>query len=668
VRILVTGHTGFIGSHFCDFVKRDDPGVEVIGLSRGSRPGVYRRRIAREVSWTIKDVFGDLNDPCILSGVCEGVDVVVNFAAKTFVDHSIRDPQPFLDANVLGAHALMEEATRQKVKRFVQVGTDEVYGQILRGQYREDAPLTPRNPYAWSKACADLAVIWRHRTYGFPGIITRCENNFGCYSDDTEILTRDGFVPFPALQPGTEVATLNPVTHLVAYEVPKEIQCYEYSGDLVRIKARQLDLLVTPNHRLYVANRESDQWRMIDAAHVRDNYKPNRFRFKLAGNWVAETPETVSPFTRRKQRRLAGKMASGYEPGFSCKEETAERWTFNTADWVEFMGWYLSEGCVCENLGTRGKNCLKVRIRQTRTENIDDIVALVTRMGLRPTKKYGQDGYVHIHLTELGLYLRQFGKAHDKFVPQDIRNMGPEMLRLFLHTYGRGDGSFARAAWQTKWKKRLGQLTMIGTVSKRMRDHLQEIAMKLGIASTHAKRPDGLYYVNFAPFYTETRPSQPDAVTAIPYAGKVYCVTTLNGIVFVRRNGKNAWCGNSWQHRQKAIPTFVRCAMNNEPLPVFGDGGHVRCWLHVLNHCKAIWHLIEHGEPGEIYHVAGEQELTNLELARLILRVLGQAAGYDPVHPRSGSPTRARPQVRAGLCQVAGAGLGVYTGPGTRAD
>lgn len=126
-------------------------------------------------------VHGDLCDPCAVSGLCEGIDVVVNFAAKTFVDHSLKDRHPFVQSNIVGADNLMEDATRYGVKRFVQVSTDEVYGQILTGAYKEDAMLQPRNPYAWTKACADLNAIQRHRTYGFPCVVTRTENNFGPY-------------------------------------------------------------------------------------------------------------------------------------------------------------------------------------------------------------------------------------------------------------------------------------------------------------------------------------------------------------------------------------------------------------------------------------------------------------------------------------------------------
>lgn len=181
MRVLVTGFAGFIGAHFCKHVLAANPSVRVVGFGRCSDqnnmkrlemiPFMHRDRL----QWT----FGDLTDENAVSGICEHIDVVVNFAAKTFVDHSLKDRKPFIRSNIEGADNLMEDATRYGVKRFVQVSTDEVYGQILTGAYKEDALLQPRNPYSWSKASADLDAIQRHRTYGFPVIITRTENNFG---------------------------------------------------------------------------------------------------------------------------------------------------------------------------------------------------------------------------------------------------------------------------------------------------------------------------------------------------------------------------------------------------------------------------------------------------------------------------------------------------------
>jgi dTDP-glucose 4,6-dehydratase len=108
-------------------------------------------------------------------------DCVINFAAETHVDRSIAAPSQFIETNVLGVSILLNLALEHKVKKFLQVSTDEVYGSILRGVFKEIDTLTPSSPYAASKAGADNLVIAYHTTYGLPALITRSSNNYGPY-------------------------------------------------------------------------------------------------------------------------------------------------------------------------------------------------------------------------------------------------------------------------------------------------------------------------------------------------------------------------------------------------------------------------------------------------------------------------------------------------------
>ncbi len=181
MRILVTGCLGFIGSYFVKYILDNFANVEVRGFSRDSDQRSMLR--LSEEGYDHNDrfrlIFGDLSSG--ISGLCEHIDVIINFAAKTFVDHSIKDAKPFIESNIIGTYNLLEEARKYNVKKFCQISTDEVYGAILKGAYKEDAPLNPTNPYSSTKAAADLLVLSYYNTYNLDYIITRTENNYGPY-------------------------------------------------------------------------------------------------------------------------------------------------------------------------------------------------------------------------------------------------------------------------------------------------------------------------------------------------------------------------------------------------------------------------------------------------------------------------------------------------------
>jgi dTDP-glucose 4,6-dehydratase len=181
VRILVTGGAGFIGSNFVRHLLLTHPEDTVVNLDKLTYAGNPDNLRDVEGDPRYRFVRGDICDAALCRDLLADVDAVLNFAAETHVDRGILAAHDFLHTNVTGTLTLLEAARERGVGRFVQIGTDEVYGSIAAGAADEGAPLNPSNPYAASKAAADLLARSYWLTHGVPVVITRSANNFGPY-------------------------------------------------------------------------------------------------------------------------------------------------------------------------------------------------------------------------------------------------------------------------------------------------------------------------------------------------------------------------------------------------------------------------------------------------------------------------------------------------------
>lgn len=192
MRVLVTGGAGFIGSHF---VRRVLSGnypwlaeAEVTVLDKLTYAGNEANLAPVAGDKRLTFVRGDICDAELVTRLMSGVDLVVHFAAESHVDRSIVGAADFVLTNVLGTQTLLQAAVAAGVGKFVHISTDEVYGSIEQGSWREDHVLEPNSPYSASKASSDLLARAFHRTHGLPVCVTRCSNNYGPYQFPEKVI------------------------------------------------------------------------------------------------------------------------------------------------------------------------------------------------------------------------------------------------------------------------------------------------------------------------------------------------------------------------------------------------------------------------------------------------------------------------------------------------
>lgn len=183
-RILVTGGAGFIGSNFVRLILAEQPHCLIVNLDKLTYAGNLENLEGFLVNPNHIFVKADINDGKKIEELIDKykIEAVINFAAESHVDRSIMSPKIFIETNVTGTLTLLEAACDKKIRRFIQISTDEVYGELgQNGKFSEKTPLSPNSPYSASKAAADLLVKAFEHTWGLNYCITRCSNNYGPY-------------------------------------------------------------------------------------------------------------------------------------------------------------------------------------------------------------------------------------------------------------------------------------------------------------------------------------------------------------------------------------------------------------------------------------------------------------------------------------------------------
>lgn len=337
---------------------------------------------------------------------------------------------------------------------------------------------------------------------------------YRCFDDQTELLTKEGWVSVANLTMEHHIATLNPQTGHLEYEQAKCINVYPYNGDMVYVQSKYLDMMVTPNHRMYVRKAGAEKYSFVEA----DSISPQQHMYRGA-KWQGST----------EQYHTIGET------------------TIDMHTWAAFLGLLLSYGFTC--CASAEKQHF-LCITQKAGSKADVIRELLQKMPYHVHEHRLANDMISFEIYNKALCLDVLpycGNSLTKCVPQCIKDASPDIIAAYIAWHWFGDGSISGAT-----NDYAGTMT-ISTVSKQLADDLQELAIKIGHAGTMWSREQTtsfgtnmLYFVSFS----EVLECKVGETISSHYDGMVYCPTTVNGIVLARRNGKAAWSGNSWYFKR----------------------------------------------------------------------------------------------------------------------
>ena len=351
----------------------------------------------------------------------------------------------------------------------------------------------------------------------------------GCYDEQTEVLTKDGWKFFKDLREKDELFTLTEKNEVQLHSPTKFFE-YDYEGEMYHFSTRSLDLLVTPNHRMVVDQAQNGVRKFVEA----QNFDFNNHRIPKKSFWLGKE-ELWFLLPGIEYTKYGGE---GKVPYQVLKDSLR----IKMDDWLKFFGFWIAEGSA-DNEEIAPSHGYRVIISQVNEQKRAEIEGVLDKLPFN----YAKEGNNYVICNkQLWTYLHQFGKGHDKFIPREIKDLSKRQLKILFDWMVKGDGCV---------RKTTGEINY-WTSSKKLADDLQEIIMKLGWLGTLTcqqgktaeiegrKIKSGLIYVLGVQKAKHFRLRKSN-IKKVYYKGKVYCCEVENHTLLVRRNGKVAWCGNS---------------------------------------------------------------------------------------------------------------------------
>jgi len=392
-----------------------------------------------------------------------------------------------------------------------------------------------------------ICVNFEHKRL-FPGELGPSTGEMGCYDERTEVLTQAGWKRFSEVSDLDSICTLNPTTHQIEYQRPEAIVTFSHHRQLISIKNRAIDILVTPDHNMYVGYQQDCKKRRNAFRFVKARDLQSQSLIPRTGKWIgAEQSVFVLPsVTVTDLRRSQGQVL-----------ETGPM-EIPMDMWLKFFGVWLSDGYSSEREG-EGLGSYRVGVAQTKSPQRDEIRSMLENFPIKFVDD-GRNAY-HCYDKRLGKYLSEFGDAPDKFVPAFIKQLSPRQIRIFLDWFAKGDAI----------KMRHGS-RIFYTSSKKLADDIQELLLKigrLGLVKSRTREERRRIVDHFAgssrpQFEVIERVKKLNSwldkrdISTVRYDGKVYCATVKNHVMYVRRSGKPCWCGNTSIYWTKSNPVFER--------------------------------------------------------------------------------------------------------------
>ena len=373
----------------------------------------------------------------------------------------------------------------------------------------------------------------------------------GCYDDQTEVLTNNGWKLFKDVLPDDEICTLSSESE-IEYHKPIQSFIYDYDGELIHFKSLKSDLMVTPNHRMLYADKHNHKHGFVNA----EDYSITKHPIPNKGTWRGgKYSASIFELPAIKSEWKSGNYGSNQ----------IKKWDAIAIDmitWVKFLGLWLSEGSV-DNINNATTHGYRVTISQTKEHNLKYIEEILNSMPF----KWVYDGKDFIICNkQLWTYMKQFGKQKDRYVPTYVKDLGADYIAAFLDALWLGDGSVHKTSGQSVYY----------TTSKQLADDVQELLVKAGYqASMHQRKPriskigDRTVNSSMICYEVSVRFSAytylNDKISKrVPYRGRVYCLEVPNNTMMVRRNGYTLWCGNSVGVCTINMPRIGYLASNKE--------------------------------------------------------------------------------------------------------